>query len=37
MEALGINVPGLIAQLISFGILGGLVFAIVYALFLKRR
>ena len=37
MEALGINVPGLITQLISFGILGGLVFAIVYALFLKRR
>lgn len=37
MEALGINLPGLITQLISFGILGGLIFAIVYVLFFRRR
>lgn len=37
MDALGVNLPGLVTQLVSFGILGGLVFAIVYALFFKRR
>ena len=37
MEALGINLPGLVTQLISFAILGGLVFAIVYILFFRRR
>ena len=37
MEALGINLPGLVTQLISFGILGGLVFALLYILFFKRR
>ena len=37
MEALGINLSGLITQLISFGILGALLFAIFYALFFKRR
>ena len=37
MEVLGVNLPGLITQLISFAILGGLVFAILYALFFKRR
>ncbi len=37
MEAIGINLPGLITQLISFGILAGIVFAIVYILIYKRR
>ena len=37
MEALGINLHGLIAQIIRFGIPSGLVFAIVYILFFKRR
>ncbi len=37
MDALGVNLPGLITQLISFGILGGLVFALLYILFFKRR
>ena len=35
MEVLGVNLPGLVTQLISFGILGGLVLAIVYVLFFQ--
>ena len=40
MEALGINLPGLVTQLISFGIFTGVIIgiiAIVYVLFFKRR
>lgn len=40
MEAVGINLPAVITQLISFGILTGVIIAIVaivYILFFKRR
>ncbi len=37
MEAIGINIPGLITQLISFGILAGIVVAIIYILINKLR
>ena len=37
MEVIGINVPGLITQLISFGVLFGIGFAIIYILMKKCR
>ena len=37
MEAIGINLPVLITQLISFGILIGIGFAIIYTLMKKCR
>ena len=37
MEALGINLPGLITSIISFGIVFSIVFSVAFILINRRR